>query len=100
MRVIQSKFTLTTPKKNSKGEGRGSPFDKYVCENRNWIVLLKNRLLVLRKIIDINFLDTTVYNGKRFETKQNLDFISDIKPKILFNIWISVFGAHNPSVFK
>ena len=53
MRVKQSKVTITALQKNSKGEGRGSPFDKYVYENRNWIVLLKNRLLVLRKIIDI-----------------------------------------------
>ena len=32
--------------------------------------------------------------------EDNLDFTSDIKPKIFFNIWISLFSAQNPSVLN
>ena len=51
------------------------------------------------KTIDMNFVDATVLKGKRFETKQNFDFKSDIYTNKHFNILISV-STHNPSILK
>ena len=45
-----------------------------------------------RKTKYLNFVDTTAYKGKRFEIKQNLDFIN-------FQ-YLNLTHAQNPSVFK
>ena len=47
----------------------------------------------------MNFLDTTVYKGSRFETSQILDLKTFIKPTNTFQ-FLDRKSAHNPAVFK
>ena len=49
----------------------------------------------------MNFVDTTVYEEKRFEIKQNLVFNEILANKsFIFNIWTCMIHAQNPSNFK
>ncbi|XP_061170257.1 uncharacterized protein LOC133179540 [Saccostrea echinata] len=48
---------------------------------------------------EINFLDTTVFKGKRYKTSQILDFKTYIKPTNTFQ-YLERNSAHNSSVFK
>lgn len=47
----------------------------------------------------MNFLDTTVYKGKRFDRNLILDFKTYIKSTNTFQ-YLDHSSAHNPSVFK
>ena len=54
---------------------------------KEWNKTEKKKQMFRRKIKYMNFVDTTVYKGKEFETKLNLDFKSDIEKKPHVNIW-------------
>ena len=49
--------------------------------------------------INMNFLDTTIYKGSRFETSQILDLKTFNKPTNTFQ-FLDLKNAHNPAVFK
>ena len=59
-----------------------------------------NEIKISKENKFMNFVDTTVYKGKRFEIKQNLDFYSNLSKKIIFFEYLDPPPAHNPSVFK